>query len=301
MITWLPKHKQGVVYAISSGLCYGLIGYFGVTLMNLGLSVFNMLFWRFAIATVCVLMVLLSTYKNGSRVSIASLKVLVYGIVFYGTGTIAYFIASQHIGTGLSMVIFFSFPAMVVLLNIIFYKTKISMLYCAAFSTIIAGMICLADKQAVSFNVLGIALGLLSAFCYACYIFSSKRIMLSPLVATLMVCAGCMTTCLVAAMMDSSLHIPTGAYTWLCIISMGLVCTALPILLLLKALQYISSEKASMLSVLEPVFVVIFGIVLLDEQVTNLQMLGIVVLLSGALMTLFPDKAKIAKLEDYIN
>lgn len=298
-MSFLTNQKQGALYAISSGLCYGLMGYFGVTLMHSGLSVFNMLFWRFLIATLFVLILLLPKYKNEYKLSRESLKVLVYGIVFYGTGTIAYFMASQHIGTGLSMVIFFSFPAIVMLLNIVFYKTKISMLYCFAFAIIVAGMLCLADKHALSFNVLGIALALLSAFCYACYIFSSKRIVLSPLLSTLMVSAGCMTTCLVAAIMDASLHIPTGVYTWFCIISMGLVCTALPILLLLQALKYISSEKASMLSVLEPVFVVIFGIVLLDEQVTTLQIAGIVVVLSGALMTLLPDKVKIAKLEDY--
>lgn len=289
-MNFLTTQKQGALYAISSGLCYGLMGYFGVTLMNSGLSVFNMLFWRFVIATLFVLILLLPKYQNLYKLSKESVKVLLYGIVFYGTGTITYFMASRHIGTGLSMVIFFSFPAIVMLLNIVFYRTKVSMLYYFAFAIIIVGMICLADKQALSFDILGIVLGLLSALCYACYIFSSKRIVLSPLLSTFMVSAGCMITCLLAAVMDSSLHIPIGAHNWFNIISMGLVCTALPILLLLQALKYISSEKASMLSVLEPIFVVIFGILLLDEQVTSLQIVGIVVVLSGALMTLLPDR-----------
>ena len=45
-----------------------------------------------------------------------------------------------------------------------------------------------------------------------------------------------------------------------------------------------------MLSVLEPVFVVIFGILLLNESITNLKILGIITILSGALITIMYDK-----------
>jgi drug/metabolite transporter (DMT)-like permease len=93
-------------------------------------------------------------------------------------------------------------------------------------------------------------------------------------------------------LVDSSFHVPSGLNNWFNIIGIGLLCTAIPILLLLKALQYIDAEKAATLSVLEPVFVLIFGIILLDEKVTFIQIMGTIIVLSGALMVLFHTTQK---------
>jgi drug/metabolite transporter (DMT)-like permease len=68
---------------------------------------------------------------------------------------------------------------------------------------------------------------------------------------------------------------------------MAIICTALPILLLLKGLKYISSEKAAIVSVLEPVFVLLSGIILLGETVSVMQIFGTIIILSGAVITLF--------------
>ena len=43
---------------------------------------------------------------------------------------------------------------------------------------------------------------------------------------------------------------------------------------------------------LEPVFVLIFGIILLDEKVTFVQIMGTIIVLSGALMVLFHTTQK---------
>lgn len=292
-MNFLTKQQQGALYAISSGLCYGLVGYFGINVMHTGLSVCTMLFWRFLIATVFMLVILIPYYRTSIRSSRENFKILFYGMAFYSTSAIVYFIASQHMGTGLAMVIFFSFPAVVMVLNFIFYKTRIRAIYLIAFSLIVIGMMCLVDIQNFKYNILGIGLGILSAILYALYIISSKKITLSPMLSTLMVSAGCMITCLAFSWLDSSFNIPNDPKSWIDIIGLALICTVLPILLLLQGLKYISSEKASILSVMEPIAVVITGIILLGETVTNTQYMGIVIILCGALMTLLPYKTQL--------
>ena len=289
----LSDEQKGTLYAISSGVCYGLIGYFGVSLMNSGLSVFNMLFWRYFVATLFMLIILLPKYKMIFQEYKESLKVLFYGMALYSISTVFYFIASKYLGTGLSMVILFVFPAMVILLNIIFYKTKINKIYLFSFSILMIGMICLADIQGVTVDILGIGFGLLAALFYAFYIFFSKRIIISPAFSTLMVSAGSMITCYIASYLDSSFYMPNSFNTWLNIFGIALLCTVFPILLLLHGLKHIRSEKASMLSVLEPVFVVAFGIVLLDEKISNLQLVGTMIILSGALVIAVSSDNKI--------
>jgi drug/metabolite transporter (DMT)-like permease len=182
---------------------------------------------------------------------------------------------------------------MVILLNRIFYKTFISKSYYAAVGLILCGMVLLGGSDYATFDYRGLALGITSALTYAIYVILSKKSSLTPLASTFMVSIGCIATCLFAALLEGTFCIPQDFSVWLNIIAVGTLCTALPMLFLLKALHYISSEKASLLSVLEPVFVLIFGVILLDETVTLIQIIGIIIVLFGAIITLFgADKKK---------
>lgn len=284
---WLSKENRGVLYAISSGLCFGLLGYFGVTLMHANLSVYNMLFWRFVVGSIVVALLLLPHYKTVFKQPKELAKVLLYGISFYSITAILYFIACKYISTGLAMVTFFTYPVMVILINKLLYKSEIPKTYYGAVALILVGMLFLGGNEKVAFDFFGLFLGVASAVSYAFYLIVSKNSTVPPLVSTLMVSIGCMITCFLTAYIDGSFFVPNTFSLWMNIIALGTLCTALPILLLLKALQYITSEKASLLSVLEPVFVLIFGMILLEETVTSTQMVGVVIVLLGAVLTLF--------------
>jgi drug/metabolite transporter (DMT)-like permease len=156
---------------------------------------------------------------------------------------------------------------------------------------ILIGIGFLADLQDLKFDFLGIVFGILSAISYAFYVIGSKKSNISPVLSTFLVSIGCMITCLIFACFECSFFVPTHLSQWFNIIGMAIVCTALPILLLLESLKYISSEKASMISVLEPVFVVLFGIILLGETVSNMQIIGMLTVLLGALAALFSKNA----------
>lgn len=105
-----------------------------------------------------------------------------------------------------------------------------------------------------------------------------------------MVSVGCMITCSMFSFIDNSFSMPCALNDWINIMGIAIICTALPILLLLQALKYIKSEKAAILSVTEPLFVVIFGIILLGERVSATQIMGAMIVLSGALITVFSSK-----------
>ncbi|EKD46061.1 MAG: hypothetical protein ACD_69C00032G0004 [uncultured bacterium] len=288
----LFKQQRGVLYAVSSGLCYGLLGYFGISLMNSGLSISNMLFWRFTIATLFMCVILIPKYKTIFNSYKKNLLFIVYGIVFYTSSAMFYFMSSKHIGSGLAMVIFFTYPAIVMMFNVLFHKMVLRNTYYISFFIIIIGMICLANANKLTFNILGISLGILAAFLYACYILASKRTHIAPSISTLMVSLGSMISCLIASYVYDAFNIPNGFNEWFNIVGMGTLCTAIPILFFLQALKYISSEQASMLSVFEPVAVLIFGVILLGEKISIIQIVGAIIILSGAIITLLPSKIK---------
>ncbi len=292
-MNFISEQKLGAFCAAASGLCYGLVGYFGLHIIHDDFSVSTMLFWRFFIAASLIGLVLVPQFKQGVSLDKQGLKVFFYGLLFYGTSTTLYFSASEHIGTGVAMVILFTFPALVMLINMVVYKATIRKMYYLALAVIFLGMIFLVDTGGFSLDVYGISISVLAAFLYACYIVFTKKATLPPAISALLVSMGCMCASLVCALFENNFRIPLDLSTWFTLVCMGLFCTALPILLFMQGLKYISSEKASMLSVLEPVFVVIFGVLLLGEQLSGTQMVGILIILSGAIGTLFIESPRI--------
>jgi drug/metabolite transporter (DMT)-like permease len=285
-----PSEQKGSLYAILSGFLYGFIGYFGLSAINGNLSASTMLFWRFLIASILMLFVVIPHLKTSKHLLGSLLIALFCGAVYYGISTMLYFYASLYIGSGLAMVIFFTYPVIIMLLNYLFYGQSIPAVYYLATLIILVGMVLLVDMDAIGFDLLGIALGLASSFFYACYIVASKKNVMPPTLSTFMVCVGCMVTSLLVSLWDGSFTLPQGMYTWLNLLGIGVVATVIPILLMLYSLKYISSEKASLLSVLEPVFVVILGVLLLGETLKPGHAVGVVLVLAGALLTLFSHR-----------
>ena len=283
----ISKQQRGSLYAILSGFLYGFIGYFGISVLHSSISVTNMLFWRFFIASLLIGVFLLNKFKSGNHSRKDMLLVFLNGAVFYSVSTILYFLACHYIGSGLAMVLFFTYPAMIMLLNYFLYGQRMSTIYYCAIVIIMAGMPLFVDIHEMRFDFFGIILSILSALLYAAYIISSKKMAtLSPDIATLMVCLGCTVSCLIFSLINHSFTIPTTLPVWINLLGISIISTSLPILLFLYSLNYISAEKAAILSVLEPIFVLIFGVTLLDEPMKLQYVLGAIIVLAGALITL---------------
>jgi drug/metabolite transporter (DMT)-like permease len=286
----LNKAQLGALYAIIAGFLYGFLGFFSIKVMQEGISIPDMMFWRFLISALFIapFLVIKKVYLKCSAKE--AVKALFFGAAFYCLSPIFFCLSSRYISTGLSMVIFFIYPLVVMIVNWLFYKQKISKIYYLALFAILVGMLFLVDTQTLSFNLTGILFSVLSGVFYAFYIVGSKNNKINPLFSTFMVSIGCSLTAFVFALLDKSLQLPSTSFVWMHLLGYGVICTAIPILIFLESLKYISSEKASILSVLEPVFVVIFGVILLDETINSSQGLGIVFILAGAIITLINKK-----------
>lgn len=294
-MNFLADNHKGSLFAILSGFCYGLVGYFGINILHADIAITTMLFWRFMVAGLCMCVLLVPQRKKQSIVTYSTkdlLLTIIYGAALYSGTSIGYFMACTYIGTGPAMVVSFTYPAMIMMLHLFVYKTKMSKNYCLALALIISGMILLIDTSNFALDMTGIGFGLLSASFYAAYILANKKNIIPPITSTLMVSIGCMITALILSLLNGTFTVPNTPTIWLNIIGLGIFCTALPILFLLQSLKYISPQKASLLSVLEPVFVVIFGIALLGETITIKQTFGIGIILCGALITLFNSKGE---------
>lgn len=288
----LNSQQIGSAYVLLSGFLYGLVGYFGVSIVAENISISTMLFWRFVVSTIFISVILLFKKQPAHLLSKQSLNLFFFGSIFYSGTSGLYFLSSKYIGTGLAMVLFFTYPAIIVIFNWLYKKDKLSRNYCISIALLCLGIAMLGITKSATFNLYGVLLAILSAIHYSLYIIFSKKIstQMSPMSSTLIVSIGGSLGCFIFSLVDNTLMIPTSWSSWINIAGIGIICTALPILMLLKGLEYISSAKAAILSVLEPVCVAISGVFLLGEHLSFFQIIGTITILVAASITQFPDK-----------
>lgn len=274
-----------------SAILYGFLGYLGTAVLNENFTISAMLFWRFFIAGSWMLCF---TVKNCSpRVFSKELPVLlgmfVLGAIGYAGSSEFYFLASQFTGTGLAMVIFFCYPIIIAVISWLRNPQHFNKYTFVLLSTMSVGLLLLRDPTAHGVNWLGISFGIIAALCYALYIMGSKRFSLvsDANVITTIVCYGCACIFFILALATKSFVLPHTAKTWWNLLALGVLATALPIQLMLKGLRYVSSMRASIISVLEPIVTVLVGVVMLHEFISGVQMLGVIIILCSALLVQF--------------
>lgn len=291
-----PMSMRREWYAVSlivlSGILYGFLGYFGTQLLKDDFTVTSMLFWRFFIATLWMLAY--SSWRQ-KKISLPKPDFQIYllpfilGALFYSGSSAFYFMASKHTGTGLAMVIFFCYPMFVALFAWLKKEREIGKLTLFSLLIIVVGLFLLKGNDANPVNAVGIILAIASAVCYAVYVYKSKHILdrMGTMHFTTVVCISCTAMFLAIAYATHTFVTPSSLIDWCSAIAVGVFATAIPIQLLLEGLKIINPLKASILSVLEPVVTIIVGVILLHESVSMLQTLGILTVISGAILIQF--------------
>ncbi|RJP27799.1 MAG: DMT family transporter [Actinobacteria bacterium] len=88
-----------------------------------------------------------------------------------------------------------------------------------------------------------------------------------------------------SALIFEDFVLPTGAYAWLTIVVCGVFASALAFFVQAWAQREISPVRTSVVLIMEPVFSVFFGIILLGETLTWRGWLGCALMLAGMLIT----------------
>lgn len=290
------QHNNKTLYQASlliaiSGILYGFLGYLGTSVLRENVSISTMLFLRFFIAGCWML--LFSIKKHLSQPFAIDKKILLYmfviGAIGYAGSSGFYFVATQYIGTGLAMVIFFSYPIFIALSDLVISRQiKLKIFLTLIVMTI--GLIMLQSSANHTFNLIGVMYCLLSAASYAFYIVGSKRFAsykLDPTLLTIIVCFACAAIFLIFSLSTHTFSLPHSVSAWTHLFALGIFATALPIQLVLEGLKHVSSMRASIISVLEPLVTVFVGILLLHESVTAMQMLGALIIMTSAVLVQF--------------
>ena len=285
---------KGFLYGIVASSTFGLLPLFTLPVMGEGLTTFSILSYRMLFASILVAVLMLI-----GRVSFATnLKELrwfaVLGFLYYGSAALL-FQAYGGMASGLATTLHFMYPVSVTVIMALVYKQRPSVVTICAIILSLVGvaLLCLRESSTGVSLLLSVFLVLLSGVCYAVYLVlvsTVKRINQQnsqKLTFYVLMFSGAFF--MLSTLQGGGLQIIPSASAGINLLLMATLPTLLSNLALVRSVKNIGSTLTSVLGAMEPLTAIIVGILVFDESLRGLMVVGIIlILVSVSLIVLSP-------------
>lgn len=285
---------KGFLYGIVASSTFGLLPLFTLPVMGEGLTTFSILSYRMLFASILVAVLMLI-----GRVSFATnLKELrwfaVLGFLYYGSAALL-FQAYGGMASGLATTLHFMYPVSVTVIMALVYKQRPSVVTICAIILSLVGvaLLCLRESSTGVSSLLSVFLVLLSGVCYAVYLIlvsTVRRINQQnsqKLTFYVLMFSGAFF--MLSTLQGGGLQIIPSASAGINLLLMATLPTLLSNLALVRSVKNIGSTLTSVLGAMEPLTAIIVGILVFDESLRGLMIVGIIlILLSVSLIVLSP-------------
>lgn len=279
------RHALGVALIIASACCFGSLAIFGRFGYRLGLTLPQLLSYRFLLAAI-LLWIAVAVRARGlpPRRSLGGL--IIMGAAGYVGQSAAYFSALRYIPASTTALLLYTYPVVVTLLAALLFRESLGRTKVAAMGIAFLGTLLVVGVQLRVAAPVGILLGLASAACYSGYILYGSRLLVGipPVSATATIMTAAAAVWLGYAGATRQLPVPLTTQRVTLIVGFVLVATAVPILFFIVGLQLIGPSRAAILSTFEPATTVLLAVIVLGEQANPIQYVGGALILASVLI-----------------
>mgnify|MGYP005785280737 CR=1 FL=1 len=193
----------------------------------------------------------------------------------------------RHISAGLATTLHFIYPMLIVAACALFFKERMSGRQGAALALSLAGVALFLEPGGQTAALWGMALALLSGFTYAFYVILIDKsglkelhyLKLSLYVNAVM--AVCSFACGLAM---GELRFDMSPLAWACCLVISLLSCLGATPLFQLGVRYIGASTAAILSTFEPITSIVFGFLLLGEQLSWGKVAGCALILAGVVL-----------------
>lgn len=283
---------KGILYAAVSSSTFGLAPFFSITLLLAGFSAFEVLSYRWGVASV-----VLTAFGLFSGCSFRLSK-KDFGVVFLlsllrAVTSFSLIIAYQNIASGVASTIHFMYPLAVALAMMFFFQEKKSLwvMFAVLMSLLGAALLSLGELDAKNGNtMIGLVAACVSVFSYAGYIIgvrTTRAVQINSTALTCYVMGFGTVFYLIGAFCTSGLQLVSDGYTWLIILGLALPATAISNITLVQAIKYAGPTLTSILGAMEPLTAVVIGVLVFKELFTANSAIGILLILIAVSIVVF--------------
>lgn len=283
---------KGILYAAVSSSTFGLAPFFSLTLLLAGFSAFEVLSYRWGVATIALT---LFGWCSGCSFRLEKKDFLVVLLLslLRAVTSFSLLIAYQNIATGVASTIHFMYPLAVSLVMMYFFQEKKSLWVMFAVFMSLLGAALLSSGELEAKNgdtIVGLVAACVSVFSYAGYIVGVRMTRAVRINSTVLTCyvIGLGTVLyFIGALTTSGLRLVADGYTWLIILGLALPATAISNITLVRAIKYAGPTLTSILGAMEPLTAVVIGVFVFKELFTLNSAIGIILILLAVSVVIF--------------
>lgn len=279
----------GYAAGIITGVTYGLNPLFAVPLIRHGLSVDEILFFRYLLAVV-ILGAWLAFRRENFRISMKKAsRLLILGLLF-SMSSLTLFQAYRFIPSGVATTIVFLYPVLVAIIMVFMRVYPTWQVWLSIFVTFVGVLfLCRTDGQA-SLQWTGLALSFVSALSYAMFIVIINRSRTIRTVSNSLLTFYALLTGVVLfffhSLADSGWKLTLFSHlddplVWVNLTGLAVMPTVVSTATLAMATRIIGATKASVLGVFEPVTAILVGALAFGEAITANVIVGIVLTMAA--------------------
>lgn len=277
---------KGYLCAFISAFTYGLIPLFMIPIKKEeSFSVDATLFYRFLIASGAIVFFL---FYQKERLRISFREGLIMSLlgILYALSAEFLFLAYDYLSPGIASTIFFSYPIIVALVLILFYKEKLTIPTLLSLLLVVAGVGVLSIKKGEALNYIGLGISLLGALVYALYILIVNKVRIESSgvkISFYSMLFSSLYFLIKSLLLRESIIISSWALAG-DLTLFAIITTSLSLVTLVYAVRYIGSTPTAIMGAFEPIVAVLISVGLFGEQLTPSLVIGGMVIITGVLI-----------------
>ena len=277
---------KGYLCAFISAFTCGLIPLFMIPIKKEeSFSVDATLFYRFLIASGAIVFFL---FYQKERLRISFREGLIMNLlgILYALSAEFLFLAYDYLSPGIASTIFFSYPIIVALVLILFYKEKLTIPTLLSLLLVVAGVGVLSIKKGEALNYIGLGISLLGALVYALYILIVNKVRIESSgvkISFYSMLFSSLYFLIKSLLLRESIIISSWALAG-DLTLFAIITTSLSLVTLVYAVRYIGSTPTAIMGAFEPIVAVLISVGLFGEQLTPSLVIGGMVIITGVLI-----------------
>jgi drug/metabolite transporter (DMT)-like permease len=282
----VKNYYLGVLLVVISALGYGMMPIFALYAYHYEMTVNTLLFLRFLLAAILVFGYL---YFSKNKINITPKQVLylfILGGLFFTMCSGFLFNAIRHIPASLAVLIIYIHPLIIAIISVVFEGQILTKRTIFAIILSFASLILVLGVTFNNINFIGVFFAIGSALSYTMYVTFGKYLTKKTpsIVTTGFVSLFASGSFLIMGTYTNTISFDFSPIAYLPLIGIVLFSTIVALSAYLKGMDIVGSTLASTLSMLDPLTTLVLSVILFKEQVSVLQLAGILGVLLGAAM-----------------
>lgn len=261
---------QATLLIAFSACCFGSLTTLTLLAMQAGLSLVNVIFWRFCLAA-GVLFVLTWHSRSSRSLDRTAWRLMAIGGI--GQAIISYlsFKSLDYLPVGALAFLFYTYPAWVAIISAVRGREAFTRPRVIALAMAMSGIaIMVGMPSAKALSSVGIVMALGTAFLYAIYLplIHDAQEQLPALLSSFYIVSGIAATFLFVGLLTGELKLPVSPRIWVYLVLLAIIGTVLAFGGLMAGLRTLGPVRTSIIATVEPFFTAILGAVVLEQSLT---------------------------------